>query len=98
MEVREALVTAGISRTRPILMTTCVTLISIIPEGLGIGSAGEIMQGMAVVIIGGLIAATILTLLLLPTFYLMLEEGKQKRQARRLKRQLKNAEPETAVQ
>ena len=98
MEVREALVTAGISRTRPILMTTCVTLISIIPEGLGIGSAGEIMQGMAVVIIGGLIAATILTLLLLPTFYLMLEEGKQKRQARRLKRQLKNSEPETAVQ
>lgn len=61
----------GRSRLRPILMTTLTTVLSMIPMGLGIGEGSEAMQGMAVVIIGGLTASTILTLLLLPTFYLL---------------------------
>ena len=71
MDAETALVYAGKSRLRPILMTTLTTVLSMIPMGLGIGDGAEIMQGMAVVIIGGLTASTILTLLLLPTFYLL---------------------------
>lgn len=71
MDAETALVYAGRSRLRPILMTTLTTVLSMIPMGLGIGEGAEAMQGMAVVIIGGLTASTILTLLLLPTFYLL---------------------------
>jgi len=78
MGTEEALVEAGISRMRPILMTSSVTIISVFPESLGIGSSAEIMQGMAVVIIGGLVASTILTLLLLPTFYILFGGGSER--------------------
>lgn len=65
----EALVEAGVIRMRPILMTTLTTVIAMIPNAIAYGKAGAMMQGMALVDVGGLIAATILTLLLLPTFY-----------------------------
>ena len=71
MDAETALIYAGRSRLRPILMTTMTTVLSMLPMALGIGSGAEAMQGMAVVIIGGLTASTILTLLLLPTFYLL---------------------------
>ena len=73
MEIREALGQAGRSRLRPILMTTMTTVLSMIPQALAIGKNGGTMQGMAVAIIGGLTCSTLLTLLLLPTFYLMTE-------------------------
>lgn len=65
----EALVEAGVIRMRPILMTTLTTVIAMLPNAVAYGKAGAMMQGMALVDVGGLIAATILTLLLLPTFY-----------------------------
>lgn len=71
MKIKTALVTAGRTRLRPILMTTLTTVLSMLPMAIGIGSGAEMMRGMAVVIIGGLCASTLLTLLLLPTFYLM---------------------------
>ena len=71
MDAETALIYAGRTRMRPILMTTLTTILSMIPMGLGIGDGSELMQGMAIVIIGGLTASTILTLLLLPTFYLL---------------------------
>ena len=71
MEITEALSEAGRSRLRPILMTTMTTVLSMIPQALAIGKNGGTMQGMAVAIIGGLTCSTLLTLLLLPTFYLM---------------------------
>ena len=72
MSMELALVEAGRSRLRPILMTTLTTILSMLPLALGIGKNTESMQGMAVVIVGGLIASTILTLILLPTFYLII--------------------------
>ncbi len=69
MDMETAIVEAGKSRLRPILMTTFTTVLSMIPMGIGFGDNGEIMQGLALVIIGGLITNTVLTLVILPTIY-----------------------------
>lgn len=77
MPLEDALIQSGVIRLRPILMTTLTTILSMVPLGLGIGTNAVMMQGMALVIIGGLFASTILTLILIPTFYLILDK-KQK--------------------
>lgn len=69
MPIDEALVEAGAIRMRPILMTTLTTVISMVPNALAFGEAGKMMQGLALVNVGGLIASTALTLVLLPTYY-----------------------------
>ncbi len=69
MPLDEALVEAGAIRMRPILMTTLTTVISMVPNALAYGKAGKMMQGLALVDVGGLVAATVLTLILLPTYY-----------------------------
>ena len=71
--------TAGGKRLRPILITTLTTVISMIPMSLGIGTGTEMMQGMGIIIIGGLIASTLLILILLPVFYRMVY-GKEMRE------------------
>ena len=73
MPLEQALVESGVIRMRPILMTTLTTILSMVPMSLGLGENGAIMQGMALVIIGGLVASTILSLILIPTFYLILD-------------------------
>ena len=73
MELEDALVKAASMRIRPILMTTLTTILSMTPMGMGIGENSQMMQGMALVIIGGLIASTALTLLVLPDFYLIMD-------------------------
>lgn len=73
MDKIEALVDSGKGRLRPILMTTLTTILAMIPTSLGIGGAADSMQGMAVVIVGGLIVSTVLTLVVLPTFYLLMD-------------------------
>jgi HAE1 family hydrophobic/amphiphilic exporter-1 len=86
MPVEDALVETGIIRLRPILMTTLTTILSMLPMGLGLGSGenAKMMQGMALVIIGGLIASTVLTLILIPTFYLIIDKDERaKRKAQR---------------
>lgn len=76
MSLEDALIQSGVIRLRPILMTTLTTILSMVPLGLGIGTNAVMMQGMALVIIGGLIASTILTLILIPSFYLILDKKK----------------------
>ena len=77
MPLEDALIQSGVIRLRPILMTTLTTILSMVPLGLGIGTNAVMMQGMALVIIGGLIASTILTLILIPTFYLILDKKRK---------------------
>lgn len=89
MPLTEALTESGCIRLRPILMTTLTTILSMIPMGLGIGNNAQIMQGMALVIIGGLVASTILTLLLMPTIYLLIDK-KTQRQKRNGKKSRKS--------
>ena len=85
MPIEDALVTSGQIRLRPILMTTLTTILSMIPMALGIVDGAVLMQGMALVIIGGLIASTVLILILLPSFYLIIYEGKKKKKVRKKK-------------
>lgn len=79
MPLNDALIESGCIRLRPILMTTLTTILSMVPMGLGIGDNAQIMQGMALVIIGGLVASTLLTLLLMPTIYLLIDKKKESR-------------------
>lgn len=82
-----ALVLAGKRRLRPILMSSITTIVELIPMAMGSGSDVEMMQGMAVVVIGGLSLSTVLTLVLIPTFYLIFDrEDRQNRRRERRER------------
>jgi multidrug efflux pump subunit AcrB len=60
-------------------MTTLTTIVALVPLGLGIGQAGQMMQGLALVDMGGLIASTVLALLMLPIYYSVMN-GKAKKE------------------
>ena len=78
--VVEAVVEGGRHRLRPILMTALATIFALLPMALGVtGEGGFIAQPLAVVVIGGLITSTALTLLLVPTLYAMVELRKERR-------------------
>lgn len=69
MELDDALVEAGATRLRPILMTTLTTVFSMLPMCIKGDGAGALMQGLAMVETGGLITSTILALIVLPVYY-----------------------------
>lgn len=82
--VVEAVIEGGRHRLRPILMTALATIFALLPMALGVtGEGGFIAQPLAVVVIGGLITSTLLTLLLVPTLYAMLELRKERRAKKR---------------
>jgi hydrophobic/amphiphilic exporter-1 (mainly G- bacteria), HAE1 family len=90
--VQEAVIEGGRHRLRPILMTAIATIFALIPMALGLtGEGGFISQPLAIVVIGGLVSSTLLTLVLVPTLYTMVENRKEKirakRQAKRLRKQ-----------
>lgn len=68
-DIREALVEAGKTRLRPILMTAIATITALIPLAIGAESGGLISQGLGITVIGGLISSTILTLYIVPVIY-----------------------------
>jgi len=76
MEKREALIEAGAARIRPVLMTALTTVLALIPLAIGIGNGSEMMQPVAVVCIGGLLYATIMTLIVIPVMYDILSRKK----------------------
>ena len=80
MDMDTALIEAGATRIRPILMTTLTTVLSMIPMAMALGNSGSMTQGLAVVDIGGLTASTILCLLMLPVYYKMMS-GKTKQES-----------------
>ncbi|QEU85348.1 efflux RND transporter permease subunit [Streptomyces viridosporus] len=93
--VVEAVLEGGRHRLRPILMTALATIFALLPMALGVtGEGGFIAQPLAVVVIGGLITSTLLTLLLVPTLYTMLELRKERR-ARKKALKKGEAAPET---
>ncbi|MDF2929308.1 MAG: mdtC 2 [Anaerospora sp.] len=73
MPIINALIEAGVVRLRPILMTTAAMIFGMMPIALGIGSGAEMRQSMGVVLIGGLITSTMLTLVVVPAVYLLIE-------------------------
>jgi HAE1 family hydrophobic/amphiphilic exporter-1 len=75
LPLREAVEVAGRTRLRPILMTSLATVLGLVPMALGIGEGAELQAPLARVVIGGLIASTMVTLLLVPSVYTLFEEG-----------------------
>ncbi|MEU3768029.1 efflux RND transporter permease subunit [Amycolatopsis keratiniphila] len=87
MSVADAVVEGGRRRLRPILMTAAATIFALIPMALGLtGQGGFIGQPLAIVVIGGLVSSTLLTLILVPTLYTMVETRKEKRRAKKAAR------------
>ena len=74
----EAIMLAGQTRLRPILMTTAAMVMGMIPLALGIGEGSEQQAPMAHAIIGGVITSTLLTLIVVPVIYTYLDDGKQR--------------------
>ena len=78
MERDAAIVEAGRVRLRPILMTALATILAMLPMSTGIGEGAELIAPMATVVIGGLIASTLITLLLVPVVYSIFDDWLQK--------------------
>ena len=91
VEIYEALVRAGKMRLRPILMSSLTTIVGLLP--MAVGSGVEMMESMAIVVIGGLTMSTLLTLILIPTFYLIFdkEDRKRRKEEKKAKKAAKKA-------
>ncbi len=70
LDIREAVLQSGRLRLRPILMTTCTTVLGMLPLSFGTGAGGEIQAALARAVIGGLTVSTLITLVLIPVAYL----------------------------
>jgi HAE1 family hydrophobic/amphiphilic exporter-1 len=80
MKVGDAIVHGASRRLRPILMTALATIFALLPLGLGItGHGGFISQPLAIIVIGGLVSSTLLTLIVLPVLYYLVEGAKERR-------------------
>lgn len=75
LDVRERIKEGTKVRLRPVLMTAAVASLGFLPMALSTSAGGEVQRPLATVVIGGLITATFLTLLVLPSLYLLIEEG-----------------------
>jgi HAE1 family hydrophobic/amphiphilic exporter-1 len=73
--IRQAVEQAGRTRLRPILMTTLTTILGLVPMALALGDGGELQAPLARVVIGGLAASALITLVFVPTVYTLFEEG-----------------------
>lgn len=82
MTVAQALVEGASRRLRPILMTALATIFALLPLGIGLtGNGGFISQPLAIIVIGGLVSSTLLTLIVLPVLYYLVEGAKERRAA-----------------
>jgi cobalt-zinc-cadmium resistance protein CzcA len=77
----EAVLIGAGERLRPVLMTASVATVGMLPAALATGIGSDVQRGVATVVAGGLIMATLLTLFIIPTFYLVLERRAAKRAA-----------------
>jgi len=78
MNVFDALMTAGTVRLRPVLMTVLTTVLGLLPLALSQGEGSELMQGLAVTVISGLMFSTLVTLLLIPAIYIIIYDIRMK--------------------
>jgi HAE1 family hydrophobic/amphiphilic exporter-1 len=74
-ERNTAIEQAGATRLRPILMTTTATIVGMLPVALRIGRASEVRAPMAIVVIGGLLVSTVLTLIVIPVLYSLFDDA-----------------------
>ena len=77
MHLREALIEAGAIRLRPILMTTFALVAGMIPVALGRGEGAQFRAPLGIAVIGGVLTSTLLTLLVIPTFYEIMDDWRE---------------------
>ncbi len=82
MSLREAVVAGAVSRMRPVLMTATVAALGLAPAMLATGLGSDVQRPLATVVVGGLVTATLLTLVLLPSLYYLMEAFVATRQGR----------------
>jgi HAE1 family hydrophobic/amphiphilic exporter-1 len=98
MSVPDAVVHGASRRLRPILMTALATIFALLPMAVGLTGHGSfISQPLAIVVIGGLVSSTLLTLVVLPTLYNLVEGARERRIARRAKRAAQSGRETAAV-
>jgi HAE1 family hydrophobic/amphiphilic exporter-1 len=83
LPLREALLEAGVTRLRPIIMTSVTMIVGMLPLALSLGASSEIRSGMATVLIGGLVTSTLLSPVLLPVVYTLVQDARGARSRRR---------------
>lgn len=85
----EAIVNAGRYRIRPIVMTMFTTCLGLLPLSLGIGSGGELQSPMGITVIGGMLFSTIITLVIVPVFYAIMDDASLNRKAKKARKKAK---------
>ena len=85
-DIYEQVVEAGLTRMRPVLMTSLTSILGYLPMALSTAEGAETMKPLAVVLLGGLAIGTLLTLFVIPTIYTIFHERSRKRAARKAKR------------
>ena len=97
MERNEAILKAGPTRLRPILMTALTAILAMLPMAMGLGEGAEAQAPMATVVVGGLVFSTLITLLLVPVVYTILDDlgGKLKRKKKKRHAALKDVPADT---
>lgn len=88
LSVRRAVIDAGRSRLRPVVMTTLTTILGMVPMAVGTGQGAEMWRPMGTAVIGGLTFSTILTLLFVPVLYCVFARKGIKRQRRKLHKRI----------
>jgi multidrug efflux pump subunit AcrB len=79
MDPRSAAIEAGYTRFRPVIMTALAMMIGMLPLALGLGEGGEQNAPLGRAVIGGLLFATVSTLLFVPTFYSLVHDWRRKK-------------------
>ncbi len=83
LPLREALLESGTTRLRPIMMTSITMIVGMLPLALSSGASSEIKSSMAILLIGGIIASTILSPILIPVVYLLIEDGRDRARSKK---------------
>jgi HAE1 family hydrophobic/amphiphilic exporter-1 len=90
LELHEAIAVSGRSRLRPVLMTTCTTILGMLPMALSTSEGSEIWKPMAIAVIGGLTFSTLVTLLIVPTMYAVFARHGERDKQKKVREQFKN--------
>jgi hydrophobic/amphiphilic exporter-1 (mainly G- bacteria), HAE1 family len=83
LPIREAVAQAGETRLRPIVMTSLTMIVGMLPLALSTGSSSEMKSSMAILLIGGLVTSTIISPLLLPAVYTLIDDARNRRRAKK---------------
>ena len=97
MGILSAVVQAGRSRLRPVLMTTLTTILGMVPMAIGIGEGSELWQPMGVTVAWGLSVSTLITLIIVPTVYAVFASNGMRRQRRLLAKKYAKKENKSRV-